>query len=44
MEFKRLNKRKQPNNKRGLLLVILLFVFIYLFYNIDRILALIFNK
>jgi len=44
MEFKRLNKRKKTNNKRGLLLVLLLFFIIYLWYNMDSIMALIFNK
>ncbi len=44
MQFKRLNQRKKTNNKRGFLLVILLFVIIYLFYNMEHIMELIFKK
>jgi len=44
MEFKRLNQRKKPNNKRGIFLVILLFVIIYLWFNTEKIIMLLFNK
>ena len=44
MEFKRLNHRKKPNRKRGLLLVLLLFFILYLWYNMDGIIAMIFKK
>ncbi len=44
MEFKRLNKRKKPNNKRGIILVLLLFVIIYLWFNAEKIITLLFQK
>lgn len=44
MEFKRLNNRKRPNNKRGIILAILLFIMIYLWYNADKFLLFVFGK
>lgn len=44
MEFKRLNHRKKVNNKRGMLLVLLLFVIIYLWFNIDGLMQFMFHK
>jgi len=44
MEIKRINHRKKPNNKRGLLLVLFLFVIIYLWYNMESLMNLIFQK
>jgi len=44
MKFKRLNNRKEKNNKRGLLLVLLLFVIIYLWFKMDGIMEMMFSK
>jgi len=44
MEFKRLNQRKRPNNKRGIILVILLLIMIYFWFNAESIIALLFKK
>jgi len=42
MEFKRINHRKKANNKRGIILVLLLFVIIYLWYNMEGMMQFIF--
>jgi len=44
MKFKRINQGKKPNNKRGILLILLLFIIIYLWYNAERLIALLFDK
>ena len=44
MEFKRLNKRKEKNNKRGVLLVLMLFVILYLWLKMDNLIEIFFSK
>ena len=39
MKINRFKKRKKPNNKRGLILVILLFIILYLFMNADSLIT-----
>jgi len=43
MKFDHIKQRKKPNPKRGIILVLVLFLIIYLFFNIDGIIARIFG-
>jgi hypothetical protein len=43
MKFKRLKKRREPNIKRGIILVILLMIVIYLWMNAEGIIRNIFG-
>jgi len=43
MEQQRFKKRKKPNYKRGLILVVLLFVIIYVWLNAEGIISNLFN-
>ncbi len=44
MEKTRFKRRKKTNYKRGIILVIALFIVIYLWYNAESLLELIFKK
>lgn len=44
MEQQRFKKRKKPNYKRGLILVVLLFVIIYLWMNAEGLITSLFEK
>ena len=39
MDTQRFKKRKKPNYKRGIILVILLFVILYLWFNAERLIS-----
>jgi len=43
MDFKKFNKRKKPNYKRGIILVLLLFVIVYFWMHADEIIRAIFS-
>ncbi len=44
MKFGRMNQRKQPNNKRLILLLALLAIIIYLLFNADSLIKAFFGK
>ncbi len=39
MEFQRFKKKKKPNNKRGIILALVLMLIIYLWMNMDSIIS-----
>jgi hypothetical protein len=43
MEFKRIRKRKKPNFKRGIILVILLLIILYLWFNMESLMTRLFD-
>ena len=44
MNFQRFKKKKQPNNKRGIILVLVLMLIIYLWINAESLIAALFTK
>ncbi|WP_262896263.1 hypothetical protein [Aureibaculum flavum] len=44
MKFKRLRPRRQPNQKRAMLLIVLLLLVILIWLNADSLMARVFNK
>ncbi|WP_262511824.1 hypothetical protein [Aureibaculum luteum] len=44
MEFKRLRPRRQPNQKRAMLLIVLLLLVILIWLNADSLMARVFSK
>ncbi len=43
MEFKRFNKRKKPNFIRGIILVLLLFIIVYLWMHAEQFIEMFFS-
>jgi len=43
MKFDRIKQSKKPNPKRGIVLVLVLFLIIYLFFNMEEIMNALFN-
>jgi cell division protein FtsB len=43
MEFKKFNKRKKPNFIRGIVLVLLLFIIVYLWMHAEQLVEMLFS-